>query len=82
MKYTQEKPLLMRIFDDSRSNHSCWVSVLRIFFLDRDGTKLVQLYYRQIKTEDDVLARALWLERNGHIEQAEELLEEYSANRH
>ena len=47
-----------------------------------DGTKLVQLYYRQIKTEDDVLARALWLERNGHIEQAEELLEEYSANRH
>ena len=32
-------------------------------------------------TGEDILARALWLERNGHTGRAAELLEEYIANR-
>ncbi len=62
---------IIRIGYRSYASCSSWV----------DGTKLVQLHQRRIKTEDDVLARALWLERNGHIELAEELLEEYMASK-
>jgi hypothetical protein len=41
------------------------------------GVTSIPRHRRRYITEDDVLARALWLERNGKEEEAEEVLDTY-----